>query len=469
MGIPLQPVNLAPFARNPMLNITQIASGLSGLQTQASQRKLAAAKEAALRQQTQQSQQMMPAQLQTAQSQQQLMQAKVGEAQEQARLREQYPELALGQGGQSLALLDYMSKRNAAQPAVQAASPADTSPPSGVSQQEDDLGYPATPAQAYAHKKVQDYYKSIAPPTASSLGYHFDDPKTEQMANMVLQKEYPFNWGRYQAVSMPSRIWQSLPSNFKESDLALGAGLGLSSTAANQYFASGHTPQQLAQAAHIPYHLMRRVYPPTGETVSSIQRQQYRTNALEAVNDIAASWLSPYIKTVGGVSPKLIYQSLTKQTKDRGQIARGLAAAAVQPEIAIMRQVAQGGRVSVRMAHDMQTKALSNLHQYQALVDPATYRLMQQNYQTLINLSTDAAGRYLSGQISTLPPETREQRLASSPGALGAQTAMPTEAATPSTPLTIPSFKDRSAWNKWYGNLSHAQQLETRKKLGEGQ
>jgi len=453
MGIPLQQVNLAAYRRNPMLNITQIASGLSGLQTQASQRDLAGAKQAALEQQTGLAKQMEPFQLGGAQATTQMEEAKVQAAQRSAALHKQYPELDFGQGGQSMALLDYMQKKQAAAPQAQAASPPDTTPPSGVSQQEQDLGYAATPAQAYVHKIVQNYYKSIAPPTAASLGFNFKNPQQKQMANMMIQKEYPFNWGRYQAVSMPSRIYQSMPASFKEADLALGAGLGISGTAANQYFASGHTPQELAQAAHIPYHLMRRIYPPTGETVSTIQRRQYSTNALEAVNGIAASWLAPYIKTIAGVSPKMIYQSLTSQTKDRGAIARGLAAAAVQPEIAIMRQVAQGGRVSQRMAHTMQTAALSNLHQYQALVDPATYRLMQQNYQTLINLSTDASGRYLSGQATTLPPESAAARL-------GGGTPM----GIPS--ITIPTFSNVAEGQDWFKSLSPQQQQAVHGQLG---
>ena len=426
MGIPLQPVNLAAYRRpNPILSVAQIAQGLQTLGTQQARQQLMGAETAATKQRSEQAQQMMPFQIGRLEAQTEAAKIAAHEAQIQEDLRQQYPELNFGPGGQSMALLDYLGKRQAP-----TGTPA-PSPTKAIPTTEQDLGYAATPAQAYAHQKIQEYYKSIAPPTAASLGYKFDNPQQEQMANMILQKEYPFNWGRYQSVSMPSRIWQSLPSSFKEADLALGAGLGLSSTAANQYFASGHTPQELAAAAHIPYNLMRRVYPPTGETQTAIQRQQYRTNALDAINGIAASWLAPYIKTVGGLSPKMIYQSLVNQTKNRGAIARGLAAAAVQPEIAIMRQVAQGGRVSERMASEMQKKALSNLRQYQALVDPATYRLMQQNYQTLINLSTDAAGRYLSGQSPTLPPESGAARLG---GGMPTHTVAPRSGAVAATP-----------------------------------
>lgn len=127
MTIPLQPVNLEPYARNPMITMEQVGQGLDNMQSEAQ-------RTAALRQQMAMQKQLAPGQLQMQKDQ-------LEDAQEQAALEKKYPAMAFGPSGQNMALLDYMQGQQGGQPP----QASNQQVPQNVPQQPALMGIPSRP------------------------------------------------------------------------------------------------------------------------------------------------------------------------------------------------------------------------------------------------------------------------------------------------------------------------------------
>ncbi len=134
MPIPLQAVNLEPYARNPMLTAEQIGQGLTNMQAQAQ-------RTASMQQQMAAQKQLAPIQLQSAQQQLAMQQDQMQAAKEKEALEQKYPAMAFGPAGQSMALLDYMQQDQG----TRAAPPPQQGVPQNVPQTGNLMGIPLRP------------------------------------------------------------------------------------------------------------------------------------------------------------------------------------------------------------------------------------------------------------------------------------------------------------------------------------
>jgi len=471
MPIPLQSVNIRQQP-NPFLSVEQIASGLQNMRAQAAQIKMHQAQQQAQMPLTQaqaaytQAQaQAYPQQAQVniarAQAQQRLLEAQAQAQQQKQQMLAKYPATAFGAPGQALALGQYLQSQQPQGVPQQGQQPqqagigklGQAQVPQPVEQQQSDSLDP----ESLANQSINTFKASLQPNKASDYGIQLKDPHQQALLDSAFQKAFPSNYAQYAAKQWATKAFSLVPSTMRGVDVAKLRGLGLSSTTAGQYLASGRSPLDLAKSMGLNKDEFDKIAPafaPTTATLSRVQEQNMRTQAYDAVNNVASRWLTDagYTQTVAGVSPKQIYDLVLKQTSDRPKIARALAASAVQPELALMRGTAFAGRMNQKLIDEIQNSALGRLKTFQGLVAPKTYQMMQQNLTNLLRIGTGVAQSFLTNPNKTLTPSDTS----------GLSQQLGGGSSVPSAPEGMVAIKDKN------GNVYHIKKeyLESAKKSG---
>lgn len=410
MGIPLQALNIRP-APDPFLRVEQIASGLQNMRAQQAHLHLA----------QQQAAQQAPvsaahAQLLTAQAQavpghlaaqQQLNDLKIQAAQQKAAFLEKNPLARFGATGQSLAAINYMSQpgKGLGGGALAAPQAQEASPPT--------LGKPIPPqtGQDIALAKIQHFQKSVEPTTAASLGMQFQDPHKTAMADAMVRKIFPTNYQSVRAAMVPSQQYALMPADFRRQEIAKLANF-MNPEVANQYLASGGNLRSLGQHLGIPDSQMDQLvaqYAPQTAVLNQVQRQGWSSDVFNTVSPLASKWLAPYVRSVEGVSPKMMEQLLFKQgsggnfkkAKDQDAIAKALAAGAMQMELVGLRIQGGGLRTNKSLINMAYKNSNSNLRIFQSLLKPETYIKSQQYLGQLLSLAHDASNKFVSHPSAT--------------------------------------------------------------------
>lgn len=510
MTIPLQPVNLEPYARNPMLTAEQIGQGLDNMQAQAQRTQ-------AMHQQAAQQQQLFPGQLQ-------LQKDQLETTQEKAALEQKYPELAFGPQGASFALLDYMKQNQGAPPPGTA--PPNAPPPNGgmgipyrpstppvphnVPQASGGIGMPsgvpnynpgfptiasslaknqppihiqmplgglsspppmpsaAPPSQvqsapppapphqdvnAYAQNFIQAFQKKATPYNASDFGIHMNDPAQQEMANAIISKAYPMSYGEMASNMLPLRSWEYAGQPNRDALTAVGVAYGMSRDNSVGYFSRGGTVQGLEKATGIPLSQIHRQYAPTNTTVSHQQASSASEAALNAVMPDIIKYTSPYVGTnIAGFNAKEMTDFFN--TQKSSDVGNYLGAQAAQYE-AITRQIVRaGGRPT-----DQQTSHLAKLE----FANPSRLKTMLEDkvitpaiYTQALNVANDLGDRmseaqeaYVNQQGVTQIPFNKRTSIPS---------ALPTKGAIgPQTDL--PSYKGGDK-NAWFDSLTPSQKQQ---------
>ena len=306
-----------------------------------------------------------------------------------------------------------------------------------------------------ATKKVQDFLNRAQPPTAASLGFHFDSPQKQKMADAIVQQTFPSNWQSYRANRLSLDMYQQLPSPFKTQQVALLSNF-MPADLANKYFAAGGDLKELSDQLGIPENQMRQLtgqFAPTTAMLSQAQRQGWATAIYNSVSPIASKWIAPYIQNVAGLSPTMIADQLFRQGKngafkkgDQDKIAKALAGSAMQMELVGARIQGGGLRTNKQLITMAYKNANSNLRNFQSLLKPETYRKSQAYLGQLLNQAHEATNQYISNpsrRMSNLPGVALTGDLGSTPATQAAATHK------------MPSFKTKEEAQKWAKSLSH--------------
>jgi len=428
MGIPLQSLNMKAWAApDPFLRVEQIASGLQNMRAQQAHLHLA----------QQQAAQQAPvsaahAQLLTAQAQgipqhlateQQINDLKLQHAQEQEAFLQKNPLARFGATGQSLAALNYMSSQEGsglggAQPQPMQAQQSPGAIGGGASQVQTPptaLGKPTVPesGEDFALSKIKQFQKSVEPTTAASLGMQFQDPHKRALADAMVRKLFPTNYQSVRASMLPLKEYSLLHPNIRNQEVSKLANF-MDPEVANQYLASGGSLRAYAKHEGIPQTQMDQLiaqYAPTTSMLSQVQRQGWSTHMFNVVSPVASKWFAPYVRSVEGLSPKLITQMVLNKTKDQDAIAKAIAGTAMQLELVAMRIQGAGLRSNKSLINMAYKSSNSTLRSFQAFLKPQTYIKSQHYLGQLLSLAHDASNKFVSH------PSAPEENL---PAGLGA-------------------------------------------------
>ena len=451
MTIPLQPLDIAQYRYNPMATAEQMGLGID-------QMGMDSARTNEMKQQTANQKALLPYQQQSMAAQSQLEKAQAQQAAQRYAMLQKYPELAFGQSGQNMASIDYlMSKygksgqmgtpppQTSTQPQTQPQPQPQAQPPAPLLPQENNgimgqiipsvqsitsgqpqtsLGTPTqtpavqggTPAQgsimagsnfneadAFAQQQINKFMRNVHGVNAQSFGLNIQNPYARNMINAMLRKQYPMGWEQEQTAMLPMRMFEYEGKAQQEADVAALAGLGLTDyTTASRYLESGGSVAAMAQHLGVDPSLINRLYPPSSSLIGQSQKAGQSANVEEALNGIMTQWSSPFAGyVVKGKSPKMIHDELLAQTGgNQVQIARALAANALQPELSAGRINAMGQPGGIKMVEKTRKDAMGNLEGYRTLVSSQTYAMMQRNVNLLINLANTARQHYLSSTRS---------------------------------------------------------------------
>ena len=340
MGIPLQPINLAPYANlgDPLQRGLALGSALQNIRTQQARRPL------------------MTAQSALAQDQAALAEQKLD-------FLRQHPEALAGPPGQMMAALqmglggqpnvtDGTSGSSTFSPF--SAAPTTAAPQGASAAAPTPAAAPGTPPttdfNALAQNKINEIMKDLKPRSAADLGFRYHNPQQQALADAMVQRFMPKTYAQIRGASVPLQMYSHMPADVKNQQIALLSNY-MDRQTANKYLAAGGSLYDLAKAANIPYSTLASIaakYPPTHGVLDRDQRQGWANAIFQGVNPTTTKWLAPYVGALAGLSPAMVQAQVRdrifsaagshgnkfKAAKNQDQIAKAIAAAAMRMELA---------------------------------------------------------------------------------------------------------------------------------------
>lgn len=167
--------------------------------------------------------------------------------------------------------------------------------------------------------------------------------------------------------------YQAIPIDQRKYLIAQAGGMGISPQEATERFIKGDTLEDMAlEKNYDPNNLPPPIYPATNRDIGQVHASQRAIAELEKLDDTISSAMAPYAQRVHGYSPKQIIDSLSGENEE--DLAKFLAARAIQPEMSAIRLKAMGGQVGIEAIKEVTGKAMGEVNIFQSLVSPKVYK-----------------------------------------------------------------------------------------------
>lgn len=173
--------------------------------------------------------------------------------------------------------------------------------------------------------------------------------------------------------------WNSMPANYRGAAIAQARAFGYDTAEAAQNLAQGATLSQLAAEKGLSSDQSSWPVPSAAPTTAMLTQQQRSNVAIAGINAIdkdLTDRLAPYSTRWDGYSLEQLKESLAGQ--DEQKIGEALGAAALQQELAILRQRAGGVQnIGIEMLRESLNASGNRLHVPQILQSPKVYKTAQ--------------------------------------------------------------------------------------------
>lgn len=211
---------------------------------------------------------------------------------------------------------------------------------------------------------------------------------------------------RYNTLNTSQSI-RNRPTNEKQYLYGKARGLGYTPEELEQYLSQGYHLNELAQLQGKNLNDV-----PMKSALSSDLRKQARRRQglIEEIRNIeqkTSQAMAPYSRRVLNYSPKQMFQAIQNANPD--QQAKLLAARAIQPELANLRNMAMGGRASIQAIQEIMNKSMADLNVFQGIVSPEVYQKSQDVLSDWIKEGTEAFTQYLEEQEKQPRPQQNNQ------------------------------------------------------------
>jgi hypothetical protein len=196
-----------------------------------------------------------------------------------------------------------------------------------------------------------------------------------------------------------SHQWNSSPSTVKDAMVAYANGIGIRPDEAVAGFTAGKTLEEMAAERGMnPEDVSQSKvkYLATSGNVKIENERQKKVAELNVLEDRVTDAMAPYIKTFYGKSPEFIMDAFKGRNTD--DLARYLAARALQPEMASLRINVMGGNVGHGAIEDIVHAALGKSDIPQSLVTPEIYKKMNHYAKEWLNEASQAATESVYGR-----------------------------------------------------------------------
>lgn len=232
----------------------------------------------------------------------------------------------------------------------------------------------------------------------------YKDARASYEANLEKTKAQTERTGQL----MGGASFRAMPAAEKTRAMAYASGMQYDPVEAGKLFAQGYTLQDLADKKGVK---LEDVEPNYALPSPLITQQKNRNAFISEINNLEKNISVPMSKVsrkVAGYSPVQIWGTISgKMSADeQGQI---LAARALQPELAAIRNRAAGGAVGIQAIQKMQNAVLGQLNVVESTVSPEAYAAMSKYVDKWLNEAVGAYSNSLSkGSALGTAPKTNE-------------------------------------------------------------
>jgi hypothetical protein len=233
--------------------------------------------------------------------------------------------------------------------------------------------------------------------------------KIESQHALTKQREAPRTYGmpgtqndlkRQRAEQIiNSHNWSLMPPTAKENLIARGNDLGIRPDELVQGMASGKTFDQIANEHGFgteEAHNAAAKYLPTSQNVTRENTRQKNLAELNVLEKHVSDAMAPYISTYFDYSPKQVADAFGGKNQD--DLAKYLAARALQPELASLRIKAMEGNIGQGAIEEIVHSALGKSKILQSQVTPQVYRKMNHYINDWIGEGSKAATESIYGK-----------------------------------------------------------------------
>lgn len=241
------------------------------------------------------------------------------------------------------------------------------------------------------------------------------DPEAARMAKeeLDLRRANQKIMGQSREQLTKLRKWNSLTADQKENVLAEGRSLGVSDQELLDRYSNGETNYDIArelgmnedEAKHLD-----KTFAPTSATRTAVQSTEGALAEEKWIAPKITDAMKPYARKIFGTSPAFVKDAFSTDPKVQKQVAKALAARALQPEIAGFRSRAAGGSNAHGALQELTDKSLNELHVWEAQVSPEVYEMAQNILSEWIHGMGDARVQTMKG-VKKSEAQTQSQEM----------------------------------------------------------